>query len=325
MKNNKLNTNNKDSSAQMVPDDLSEIEAIRLRKSGILAEALNPAAGTDTNHLSLNELRQMLDQRVLLGENWEMPEHLLACPLCLEAFQCLQEGIPELTGSALARFNGLFKPATTQTKPSRAKIQWTARILKMAAAILLLAAGTMLVFSIARPVTRLHSGTFVIEHKNQALTEKNVLPENTLLVAREETSAVFNDGATALFDPDSRVIINRSLAGDTIINLQQGRVDASVPKQKQDRHFIVQTPLGDVRVIGTRFSVTTESEKVMVYENSGEPLAHAYDTRVSAVTVKVESGTVAVDNHFDQVKITAGQCATMREGQKLIEVRGTAQ
>ena len=311
--------------AEVPPDHLSELEAEQLRKSSVFAEILNPDDAGKTNHLTLNELRHLQRQLRRLGADWEMPEHLMACPLCLEAFQCLQEGLPELSEQARSRFEGLFDQETKPIRMQTARVHWAKRILKMAAAILLLASGSMLMWTVSRPMARLDSGMLVIERGNRTLAEKAALPKNTLLVARENTSAVFADGATAMFAPASRVMISRSLAGDTMIQLQQGQVEASVPRQKQGRHFVVQTPLGDVRVIGTRFRVSTESERVLVYENSGDAQARAYSNRISAVTVQVESGVVAVDNHHDQVKITAGQCATMREGQKLIEVREAAQ
>ncbi|NLE65996.1 MAG: FecR domain-containing protein [Lentisphaerae bacterium] len=310
--------------AQLPPDDLEETAAEKLRKSGIFAAAPGPDAGTDNNHLSLSELRELHEQRRRLGTDWEMPEHLATCSLCLEIFQCLQDGLPELSEAAAARFEGLFRPEERPAGMRGAKFQRAARILKMAAAILLLAAGAALIWQLQRPAARLDSGAFVIERDNRELVKKAELPANTLLVAREEAGAVFDGGATALFASGSRVMIKRSPAGETTINLQQGDVEASVPKQKPGRHFKVQTPLGDVRVIGTRFRVSTESEKVMVYESSGESQNRTYIDRISAVTVQVESGVVAVDNHYDHVNVAAGQCAVMREGQKLIEVRGTA-
>ena len=84
--------------AQLPPDDLEETAAEKLRKSGIFTAAPGPDAGTGNNHLSLSELRELHEQRRRLGTDWEMPEHLATCSLCLEIFQCLQDGLPELSG-----------------------------------------------------------------------------------------------------------------------------------------------------------------------------------------------------------------------------------
>lgn len=309
----------RDGAFPVPPDNVTESDADTLRRSGLFAAA--SGLGANSVHLCLRELQDLQEQRVRLGSNWVMPEHLMVCPLCLEAFQCLQDGVPVLGTAAEARFAALFHPETRVKSLRRAYVHWAARILKAAAAILLLAAGAAVIWSATHPASRLDSGTFVIARNNRELAGKDGLPANTLLTAQEEAGAIFGDGATARFAPGSRVVINRSLAGGATINLRQGRVDVAVPRQKPGRHFTVRTELGDVRVIGTRFRVSTESEQVKVYETGGESQARAYNARITAVSVHVESGMVAVDNRYDTVMLAAGQSAIMREGQKLIEVR----
>jgi len=324
MSNDKPDAGDRTLSGQLQPDNMDELDADRLRRGGIFAAAASDA-GPDAGHFSLEELRALHEQRSRLGAGWEMPLHLAECFLCLEAFQCLQDGVPALSKAAEARFEGIFHSETSVAWLRGAGFKRAARILRTAAAILLLAAGAAVTWSLSRPAPRLDSGMFVIERDNRELAKSAELPENTLLVAGGETGAVFSDGAKTQFASGSRVMINRSLVGDTTINLHQGRVEASVPKQRPGRHFMVRTPLGDVRVVGTRFRVSTDSEKVRIYEKSEDSKNRTYMDRIKAVSVQVESGVVVVDNRYDHVNVAAGQSAIIREGQKLIEVRGTAQ
>jgi len=94
-----------------------------------------------------------------------------------------------------------------------------------------------------------------------------------------------------------------------------------VAKQKAGQQFVVRTALGDVVVVGTRFSVTCRPEDVVVYESA--PGATATQTRkdvVQAMRVTVFEGVVRVKRAGEQANVTANHTAVIRGNEPGIDV-----
>jgi transmembrane sensor len=87
--------------------------------------------------------------------------------------------------------------------------------------------------------------------------------------------------------------------GDTRLRLESGRVEAFVTRQK-DREFIVSTAVGEVQVVGTRFTVATMDDE--------------------SVSVVVKEGRVRLRTAAAVAEAAAGQSALMYPGARGIAV-----
>ena len=149
------------------------------------------------------------------------------------------------------------------------------------------------------------------------------IPGGVTVTAIEPTSASLGDGSKVELTNHAQVRFGESFGGGNTLGLTAGELVASVAKQVNGREFVVQTPLGQVTVVGTRFSVTCEAEDVVVYQSAaGQVATQPRADVVHAVRVSVFEGIVRVSRRHDQVRLTADQSAILREGEPGIEVVG---
>ena len=121
------------------------------------------------------------------------------------------------------------------------------------------------------------------------------MPQDTPLLARTDTHAKFPDGSVVRISKDSHLSINQPWSGGALVDLSLGGVTASVTKQKPGQQFHVHTPLSDVIVVGTHFSVLTSSENAPVFETYRNATGWmTQKVKVNAVSVNVEEGVVVV-------------------------------
>ena len=276
----------------------------------------------DEKHLTLEELQDHVDNRRELGHRWQMPEHLARCGLCLEAFELLLAGVPRLSAASFERFVAL-KDAPSDEKPV-VKLPahlptrfW--RYSKLLAAATVLLAAALWVLGRDEPV-HVRSGT-VATTTGEPSTPDRSLPEGKHLVAEKGAEATFADGSKMLLAAGSKFVLRARSAWRTTVELEDGTADFSVAKQPAYRQFRVHTGLGDVIVVGTRFRVMTGRQEVDVFRNThaaGVPVASRENRQIMVVTV--EEGRVRVKNAHEEITLTAGQKATVREDQPKIDI-----
>lgn len=269
-------------------------------------------------HYTLEELRELVRQRMLEHEQWEMPEHLAACPLCLEAYEVVLTGVPAVASASLERFGREGNPDWGRTLGKRRFLDLGRTAWLGIAALLALVAALGLQFYGDPSSAQVHAGGLALESNSKRLEAGKSIPRREILVAREDTQTRFDDGSALDVAKDTRFLINES-HGDTIIELKQGTLTANVTKQAKDRHFEISTDLGDVIVVGTRFRVIASNESVIVFRNSSgagsatQPATpRGSNEAITAVRVDVSEGRVRVKNRYDAIVIGAGESAILR-------------
>jgi len=304
---------------------LAEADAVRWRNDPLLSRLPGLHSPASAVHLSLAELQALVAEHRRLGESWVFAEHLGVCPVCLDVFQCLLDGVPEAGQVAQRRFESLWREAGLTAPPVMGTLRsWplARRIMRVAAVLaILLGVATAVHIATRSPLAAIQAGALQTL-RGPILHAGDPFPDGSMLEAVESVQVSLAGGSYVAVDALSRLAVDRSLAGSMRIRLAQGRIEAAVVRQTMGRQFTVTTPLGDVRVIGTRFQVAVNSEDVTVYEQSGNAgPARKYRTRVASVSVTVKEGVVSVHARRDRVKVSAGQTAVIREGQPLIDVK----
>lgn len=342
--------NQPDASAAATPDDAEDIAII-----GELAHTLAARAAKDASHLNLEQITELVRDRRTKGPDWLMPDHLAGCPLCLEAFETVLAGWFEPQPATLARYGNVFPPKAVEiagriegaaskadrSADRRAMLITTGRIAAAIALVAVLVVGwnEFTTRSVATTSALLLEGGLVLDDGTvtveQATTpgRKNIatlqsiavgqpIPSGQRAIAVERTKLTFRDGSTLDIDKRSRVAIEEPVAGQVTVRLDAGGVTAAVTKRESGQTFGVITPMGQVTVVGTRFKVTCNGEDVRVFNNTPEQAATAAATEavIEAVSVEVYEGTVRVHNQHNDVSVTTGQTAVIRDKPPTIDV-----
>jgi hypothetical protein len=284
-----------------------------------LGDGLRANLPTDEHHYTLDELRGLVRQRTLgqfpgTPENpdGDMPEHLAVCSLCLDAYEVLLTGVPAVDPHSLSRFGEIGDPDFGQ--PRHYRFRRAARWAGLAIAAML-AISTVLGVQhyLDSTSAKLHTGRLVYERNGRVVDAGDGIPRRDMLIAREDTQTRFKDGSVLDIAKDTRFLLNES-HGDTTVELTRGAITASVTKRHRGKLFRIDTPLGRVTVVGTKFRVDAIDENVTRYQAGGaQPSREA----VTSVRVEVFEGKVEVTNRYNRVKIEPGQIATLREGPEI--------
>ncbi len=270
-----------------------------------------PGAGLEGGHLSLVELEGLAARR-RGGEEVELPGHLGVCPVCLELYEVMVEGVPAVSEGAMGRFEGIYEGEEVVV---RGRIGWR-RWVGVAAALIVCAGLVGVYVPMGRGTSVAEVGGLVREGGAEVAAGA-AIPVREVLVATGDTKAGFADGSGVVIQKGTRLAIEESNLGSKTVVLSEGRVEASVAKQTWGRRFEVSTPLGPVTVVGTKFSVSCGKEKVVVYGNEGKA---GMESEITVVTVRVTEGVVRVSNKSEEVRVGAGEVAVMREREPRIEV-----
>ena len=277
-------------------------------------------------HCSMPELRNMVLSRKSWGEFWEMPKHLSTCSACLDSFEVLLKGEDQVEESVLERMRKLHPP-----KPlfiSMLKFE-PLKFMKMAAAIAIIIFGGWLAFEFFSPPSiKIIEGSLRLDDGRQ-MSSGSVMPDGSELTATQSSAAVFEDGSKFSIAKDSKFFLPSTRFHNKVVQLSDGNIVCEVSKQKDGRSFKVQTPAGEIIVVGTKFSV--ESRMSRNSEKKDRELHFLHPTQVgvrdggysdnSVVTVKVQEGVVLVKNrHGVQNRLIAGQTAVLRSGISVIDV-----
>ncbi len=278
----------------------------------MLEDALGrfPEGGAgDGGHLSMGEIGALARRR-RAGEEVELPEHVAMCPVCLEMYEVVLEGVPEVSAGAMERFVAIHDRPKGRIGP------W---VRVAAAAVVVMGIGLWWALGMGKGTTSsVASGGTLVMDSGVKVASGESLPGGTELTAQEEARASFEDGSGIKIQQGTRLAIEESNLGSKTVVLTQGRVEASVAKQTWGRKFEVSTPLGPVTVVGTKFSVTCGKEPVVVYE--GDDKKAGENREITVVTVRVTEGVVRVSNKSEEVHVRAGQVAVMREKQPRIDL-----
>ena len=313
---------NRNNTEDLVREDLDEVAARRLGAKQRLAESLGQQAGDlSGNHLELPALQKLAaEHRQNPGEK-NLPEHLTLCPICLDLFLAILDGFPAISRYTMARYEN-----TPGAPRRRLFFGWlTSRqgVLSAAAALAVLLGAGLLYRSrvYANPPVSVQG--VLTQANGQAVSAGQPLSSRQPFTMGSGAALALNDGGTSVrAESKTEMSFTRSLQGAPRFVMHGGDIWVHAAKQKPGSSIVVQTPLGDIRVIGTEFRVTVESEPVVVHENrEGQTEVKKYAANISAVVVAVTEGTVSLRNSFEQVLVTAGQTAVMRQNQHWIEVR----
>ena len=146
------------------------------------------------------------------------------------------------------------------------------------------------------------------------------MPAGVLVQANENACAVLNDGSTVDIDRNSTLSFRQYLRGSVEVALTQGRIMATVARQKSGRSFSVKTGLGEIRVEGTRFTVEVTTEKMLVFKPDEQAMVQSREEENPIVSVEVDEGLVDIRNPWNSVQVPAGRKAVLRGHQQAIEV-----
>ncbi|MCG3149004.1 MAG: hypothetical protein PCFJNLEI_02456 [Verrucomicrobiae bacterium] len=272
----------------------------------LLRHTLPTVSRPDEAHYEYDELNRLAKDRREKGAAWEMPPHLSRCSLCLEAFQAILEGVATVSADTLKRFGAI--------RSSDAKIvafPWP-MVWRVAAVVAVLFA--VFVFLTPTKPARVSDGAVALPD-GKLLPTGTPIPRGVTVTATDTVSASFADGSLVELTKDTQVSF-----GVASVTLTAGKLVASVTKQTAGKPFVVKTALGEVVVVGTKFSVASTTEDVEVYESMAGQ-THQRITVVQAIRVSVVEGVVRVKRHNEQVNVTANQTAVLRESEPGIEVK----
>ena len=301
------------------PADPGEVGTLAQIQS--LAAALRSAAPLDERHYELSELEELAEARRTQAAQWEMPGHLACCPLCVESFEAILTGLPEVSQQALERWSELAgstaRPDAGSMGPPRSGYHWFG----LAAAILVAAGVAWFNLAGRSSPARLEHGTLTANN-GQPITAGGPFPEGQIVLAHAKSHAVLQDGSELDIEQDSRLSVESTRQGQTVY-LEDGELLFSVVKQSGGKSFRVRSELGEIIVIGTRFSVSTSRENVTIYK-ADQPASQPQrvETLRTALTVRVLEGVVLVKNKQEQWRVRAGQTAVLRRGEPKIDISG---
>lgn len=289
-----------------------------------LASGLRSAATQDDRHLQLAEVEAVVRDRDAQADGRLLLEHVAACPLCLEACEAVRAGIAPAPESAIARFVAMKltreeKWREPEVAEASARSRWRIRVFALAAMVALAVAIGWYFVSLRSPATVERGAVQLAD--GSTLRAGASIPHDTEVHVTETTDAGFSDGSKVSVHPDSRVAFHRTYAGETTIELHSGELTAAVTPQTGGRRFQVRTPLGVVTVVGTKFTVTSRSDPVTVYQQGGaQPSGVASKGEVHTVIVAVHEGKVLVKNPVEEVLVSAGKKAVMHDQPPKIDV-----
>lgn len=295
-----------------------EEEAGRLREeSGLPGALVSAGLGPDNNHLSLAALRRLADERRACAGEWDPPAHLAGCPVCLEAFQVLLEGEPQASLELLRRCEMLLAAAAPM--PARARRGGYWRGLKWAAAFLILAStAAFLRWYTGRPPI-LAQGQAQVAGTAVAIAPGASLSRGQPVMAGKDSTFEFCDGSIMQLQDHTRFAYSKSLLGSETVSLSHGSAAFTIKPRKPAQAFKVTTPIAEITVIGTRFTVTEVMDDVLVFETlAAAARRRVYDTQIARVVVRVEEGTVGVSNRRQSISVPAGQTAVIQRDQPWI-------
>jgi len=283
------------------------------------------------DHFELSELELLAAARRENAAAWRLPLHLELCPLCLDAFEAVMNGQTVVSPETAARYQHIWREAQAARSGlrfrRRVETPWMRRWLAVAA-VLLIAAGVGWAMRMRPASIQIEGAGVRVAGIDQAAGPVS-LSRSTPVEFVARATLVVDDGSRLTFEPDAQAALIPAFLGASHWRLNRGSVTANIQPQIRGKQFRVETPVATVSVIGTRFEVRCDEEQVQVYQpqaaTDANVAAASVDTPASVRTLKVVSvvvfeGVVTVHNNRDLVRLQAGQRATVREGQAMIEV-----
>ena len=299
----------------------TEPEAAALRQNPNFMFLIGQIPINDTCHLSLNELRSLIQCRRQAPDNWELPGHLAACPLCLDLFEILQGAEPTLSDQARNRYQRLFVPPMCSSQRCRTITPWLYPLAAMAASLLIVATGIYLLQSGPgqMPGKILDGSGHLVSGAGSTLSAGGEMPARQEIVTETGMNLALSDGSRITVAPQSQFCLVTSWIGNSTFYLSRGELNLAVNKQTVGRTLSVRTPLGEALVVGTRFRVKTIDNNTLVYQQiAGNSAVRSYRECIQSVEIIVTEGVVKVRNPYDEVLVRAGYRALLRGDQRLI-------
>ncbi len=301
-----------------------EHEVKVLRRSAPFIDLLAKMLGHDERHFSLADLRLLLQRQRQAADAWVMPDHLATCHICLDIFAALQDNGPSPSDAAIRRYLDLWPQPDSLTMQPRSAFPWRSSLMALAAGLAVIATVIYTMGAgLGRSPGRVTYGSGNLSAGRQvALLANAPVPSRQDILTETGMKLVLKDGSQIAVAPHSRFRLSTSWIGQSTLTLAHGNVDLTVTKQTLGRTLVVETPLGTVTVVGTRFQVKTVDENVLVYEQTAGngDIIQSYREKIESVIVTVSEGVVKVSNTHNTFLVRAGFSAVLRGNRFMIEL-----
>ena len=263
---------------------------------GAALRRLEPGDG----HLTPAMVRALVAERRERGDAWDMPDHLAACPECLEAFAAMLESEASPSSDCV---DGWRTRVAARLHRDTPRDDTVPRIITMprrafswldaaGAAVLAAACAALFVFLVQVPAADRVSGFFAPAIAQ--LTDGSLIEPGRVMVPAVDATATLVDGTRVHIAADSSFAIRQRDDGVSV-DLMRGSVVASVGRQQGGNRFSVRTALGEAMAIGACFRVHCETVA-----------GAAPDALPVRMSVDVVEGTVRVVSALRERVLEAG-------------------
>ncbi len=227
-----------------------------------------------------DRLSGYLDGELPEAERREIEIHLTACPACRDALSQLTNLSKEVSSLRFRYENEDGVPALAEE--TRARPAWTPRVWAAAAVLALTAAG---------------AGWLWLN------LQKKPVPKTPPLTA-EILSRRLTDGSTLSWTPGTKIEWLASSGEAPAVSLVRGTLYANVAPHAADTPFVIETPFGPVKALGTRFRIHCETGDPNAQENAMTTNANMKGSRLS---VAVFAGLVVLTSPQGEVRAGPGE------------------
>lgn len=220
-------------------------------------------------HFELHELRSLAERRRREGSGFQLPEHLLECPVCMDLFQVLCEEKTALASVPGATRHGQLTDSHTASEPQKIRRK---PLLMLAACFVL---GLMLWAYLRPPGIILESGALRAAAET---LQDGTLPARRHLEALRQTRLRFLDGSSITLEPGTSIRIGRNARLHPFIELSadEARFDF------RDARTAPQLRSGNLRILpaNAEFQLTaTDEVQTLTVLRGGLTIRNGSETR----------------------------------------------
>lgn len=167
-------------------------------------------------HMELNELQALAKQRQKEGEDFQLPEHLLECQICMELFQVLCEGTSGPAAESAAPRHGQITDKPALLPRVKSGLPRKTRLMLPAAVLL----GLLLWSYLRPPGIILESGAL---RQQSGTLRAGQLPARQSLEALQRTELSFLDGSRIVLEPGAAIRLGKTIGFQPCIVLETGQ------------------------------------------------------------------------------------------------------
>jgi hypothetical protein len=213
-------------------------------------------------HPELHELQTLAKRRTGEGADFQLPDHLLSCKVCMEIFRVLCEEASQQTPMS-ATEGGTIRQSTSPQPGEISRARSKTRGLMVFASVFLLS--LVLWIYLKPPGIILESG--VLLHKNETLAGGQ-LPARQWLEALQQTELSFLDGSRIVLEPGARIRSLKTLRFQPLFVLESGEARFDF----RDSRTAPRLRSGDLQVLpsASTFEINASPENITLQVFRGE-------------------------------------------------------